>query len=288
MTSDNLPCPGTLLESHWPFLAFNGIQIVVLRAYFDETHSQRPKGIGLTAVAGFLFEPKRLADLHAEWRADPLIARMPFPHASHCSGRRGQFVGFEKPDRIALMLRVNQLAAKHRGPGFVCDLNDEEFNSWANRGRRSSRLFPNPYTMCVFGALSVVRQQLHLAEGVKQPIVYCFERGAAGQQQCDALLRQISQDDILRDRYGMIAYAFGCKKSDPAFACADALAWEWQRNKREATQNDAAGIEDPGWRDTFKAFFIDESSPPIRHMTLGPRDFDAAYLEARFHGLRGG
>lgn len=287
MAPDNAPMPGSLLDAHWLFLAFNGASVMVLKAYFDETSSHRAAGgIGITAVAGFLFDPQNLAGLHAEWLADPLIDRMPFPHASHCFAQRGKFQGFPRTDCDALMLRVNQLTAKFRGSGFACDLNDDEFKAWAAKDRKTE-IIPNAYSMCVFGVLGMVRHYLSLTS-VTQSVDYWFENGGPGQQDCDAMLRSIRRSDALRNRYRMSAYAFGCKESDPAFASADALAWEWQRNQKEATANDEAGVEDAGWRDTFKAFYSDESSPPIRHMSLGPRDFDVAYLEALSRGLRSG
>lgn len=283
MVPDHAPHPGTLLDAHWLYLFQKGASIMVLQAYFDETHSSAPDRI--TAVAGFVFEPERLAEMHTEWFADPLITRMPWPHAAPCCNARPPFDAHPQEERDALMLRVNQLAARARGPGFVCYLHDDEFKAWAKKRRKPA--IPNGYSMCVFFVLGQIRRHLEKAKDGRQ-IDYWFENGAAGQQDCDALLKRIRQSATIRDDYRMASYTFADKKRDPAFACADSLAWEWQRNLNEATRNDEQNFEDPGWRETFKAFYIDESSPPIVHRRLGPRDFDIAAMAARWNGIHAG
>jgi hypothetical protein len=155
--------------------------VCVFDAFVDETHKR--EGKRMTGVGGFLFRKESISPLKQEL-ADLLQnmgIKKPFS-AADCNAQRGEFASWRYDDCQTFLGNISAIAAKHRGVGAICTVNDDDFDSWAASSPDNAHWFRVPYSLCALVAVDIFRQYLD-DEGSEDDVFYSIEAGDKGRKQ---------------------------------------------------------------------------------------------------------
>jgi hypothetical protein len=237
MTQDSLI---RVIRSSLP--GFKG-PIVVLRGFFDETHT--PNHPKLTGVAGALFDDGGLANFSSGWN---LITsgRSEIFHATDCCGANGYgaFRNWPQWQRHQWCDQLAKLISETRIACFASSGQQADYESFSIKQPNFSRRAGSLYSICLMRLLERVG---YFARIRNEKVFYWFERG-------DQHLQRVQKDSYLCERYAYFAHSF-VPKGDPqapALIAADLLAWEWQRTISEFIRTQENGSDPNEWSDNLK------------------------------------
>lgn len=253
-------------------LDFQG-RLLVLDAFFDDTIGRKENRPWLHATVGVLFDSdgaKRFADGWAEI-CPPLTK--PF-HATACANGHGQFSGWGKVRCNALLSDLSDLVAKTRGPAAVIShVTDENFAIFKEHNRPLSDSVPNPFTLCLFDAISALTGWM-AEKGIDDDIAYVFEAGSPGEADAAAFMRRAYASAEQRERLRIASYIFAPKARAAALIAADYIAWECQRS----------AVRDEAWPERFQRLVDGSKDKPVLTSAINP---EMAVLWGAYNRING-
>jgi hypothetical protein len=207
----------------------------VLSAFVDATACpDAPKYAGVAAV---LFDEQGLSEFErglAEIKAKFAARGLTFGtfHATHCCGSRGhdQFKMWPSDARHDLCREMASLTGRTPLAGFVTLAQQTDFDELKAADSKLAHTIGDAlYPATVF---YTVDQIAAYAKIIDERVFYWIEGGDEKQQNLEAVLIKIRDDDRLRERFRFENFSIIPKDHDDGgpIAAADHVAWECKRN----------------------------------------------------------
>jgi hypothetical protein len=245
---------------------------VSMDAFFDASHIQRRDAADAFVVGGVLFEKSGLAEFNNAWQQR--IANLPGPfRTSQCNAGRDAFEGMPKPERLAMFAELAALTGKTRDVGFTVVIEQSEYEQFAAKNPGIVKETGSPYTIALVSILEASRNYVS-EKYPEEKIHYWFEAGTENEAEAKEFMRRIDDRPQTKEYFRMDSQNFVAKEQAAALCAADFVAWEWQRNYKEAQESERLGLGNGQWRDNFKLLFPNENSPPIIPQYISGRSME--------------
>lgn len=260
------------------------VLVMPMDAFFDVSHLQRPAGSHAFILAGVLFAQKGLAEFDRAWQ--PVVQGLNGPfRTSICNGGREKpFNRMPIAERQAMLTELAKLTSKTRDAGFTVLIEDSEYEEFKAKNPSIAKHTGSVYTIALISILESVRQYV-VEKHPDEKVRFWFEAGTEGEAEAMLFMRRIEDRPQAKEYFRMESHAFVPKEQAIAICAADFLAWEWQRNYREAEESERLGKGGGAWRDNFKLLFPDESAAPIVRQYIDKRDMELRALFNMIYGV---
>lgn len=229
------------------FLADLDGWVAVFRAYLDEsgTHADSPA----IAVAGYVARRSAWNRFVPKWRRT--LSPIKVFHSTDCNGFYGEWKGWERAARDAKVARLLPLLPAIDGFGVAIGVVLRDVEEVLSVRPHLRRYWGNGYRACIQWCISRIRDRLHEAGRVSEPLAIVHERN---QYKADAeeAYEWIKENDDESGQF--ISFSFGSKEKYVPLQAADILAYEVHKR----LQNIEAKP-----RKSFEALMSEETEPRI-------------------------
>jgi hypothetical protein len=192
--------------------------VMMLKTFMDETGIHDDAEI--VAVGCYIAKPKTWRDWTRAWNQ----AKKPINvfHATDCANLRGEFDGWTKEQRDALVAKLMPIIADHGMAGMVIGVQLNDLNEGMKDHPELMEMFGTPYTACFQWVITSI---IHLAtqHGSGQRMVFVHE---VNDYKGDAMKAFDYVHKELNPRNIRMGLGFGAKTEYPPLQAADVLAYE--------------------------------------------------------------
>jgi hypothetical protein len=241
-------------------------------AFFDASHIHRQGAPDAFIVGGVLFDKSGLAEFNNAWQ--PRIANLSGPfRTSQCNAGRDPFDRMPQPERLAMLAELAALTGKTRDVAFALVIEQAEYQEFTTNNPGTVKDTGSPYTIALVSILEAARNYIS-EKYPEEKIHYWFEAGTENEAEAKQFMRRIDDRPETKEYFRIDSQNFVSKEQASAFCAADFVAWEWQRNYKEAEENRRLGLGGGQWRDNFKLLFQHENSPPLIPQYINRRSME--------------
>lgn len=201
------------------FLADRRGQIAVFRIFMDEsgTHDTSPVAV----VAGYMARPTQWKHFTRRWKRVLTPSGIEVSHSADCNGFHGEFAGWDRADRDALVAKLLAIIPDERRMGVAAGIVLRDYDE-ALRGKEHLKaLLGTPYEACFHWCLGIFLAE-HRKYGSTEPIAVIHE-----ENQFETEARRAY--NYLRETYQpspLISLTFGSKREFVPLQSADILAYD--------------------------------------------------------------
>lgn len=227
--SDRIPCQAEYIalrgeadlvnELCQTFLSDREGWVAVFRAFLDEsgTHDKSP----VIVVGGYMARPEQWKFFARRWKRvlDPTGIKV--FHSADCNGFHGEFSGWERAERDALVANLLAIIPDERHIGVAIGLVLRDYDDALSGKAHLRDLLGSPYEACFHWCLSTLLA-IHRSYESDEPIAIVHE-----ENQFEAEAKRAYK--YLRETYQpspLISLTFGSKREFLPLQAADVLAYE--------------------------------------------------------------
>jgi len=151
-----------------------------------------------------------------------------------CAHGNRQFEGRSKDERIDVETRLIGLIKKYATQGYTISF-ELKFASLLPSAKQQGLEIVSPYAFCCYFCLMALRSWANRT-GYNGKIAYFSESGRASHAEANRIMNAIFTEPTLREFYRYGAHAFVDKKLVRPLQCADLLAWQWRKYRKDLLQ----------------------------------------------------
>lgn len=206
--------------------------MIVLKAYFDETHRESD----LFCVAGLGFYAPQAKKFHRSWRR-LLGDRYPF-HMSEFVARRGRFSGISETEAKKLNSEIVKLVKAHASVGIGISCYRGEMAAYSPQQTPG---FSDVYALCCYMCMVGLKDWMDTHNPTGRA-AYFFEAGNRSQAKANAFISQLVTFEDVREAFRYSSHSFIGKREAGPIQAADYYAWQAGKFLDETVERD---IRDP-------------------------------------------
>lgn len=203
--------------------------MTLFQAYFDEsgTHDGSP----VMAVAAYVYESQKCAQLDLEWKVALNEFGLPYFHMTDCALGYGEFAFMDKAKRIAAQTAFMEIIKKYASCGVYALAHEETWSTVMS----AFDPFGSAYTWCCFVCLAGINNWINEQEGGGD-VAYFFESGHRFQGQASNLMASLFKNQTLRAEFRYSSHSFVDKAEIRPIQSADVLAWQAAKDFKNAKE----------------------------------------------------
>ena len=189
----------------------------MFKIYMDEsgTHDGSP----IVTVAAYIARPLTWKAFTNKWNAKKKPIKV--FHSSECNGFKGEFEGWERAARDALVIRLTEVMRTHNMMGFVTGLDLRSFEKAMAENPELKEMLPSPYGACFHWTIGNVMRML---DGkTNERLAFFHEINDYEDDAKDAF--KFIRENRVHHKSGM-TLSFGGKDDFVPLQAADILAYE--------------------------------------------------------------
>ncbi len=190
--------------------------VAVIQAYFDGSEGHK----GYYAVGGYVFEKRSVRPFERLWRRMLKTYSLPHFHMTDCNSRQDVYEHWDKQmaeDFQKEAFRIIELHAKY---GVFSAIKVSDFA----QNPIISRFMKSPFSLCSYSIL-LQCGEISKDHGDNSKYSYIFEDGDDFQADVGTILKSISKNEEMRERYRYSSHGFLPKEQSLPAQAADILAW---------------------------------------------------------------
>lgn len=205
----------------------NGL-VVVIKIFMDESGIH--EGSPIVTVGAYIAKPKQWKSFTTEWNAK----KKPIDifHATDCAALRGEFKGWNEPDRDNLVAKILPVIPKHIPAGILVGIDMRVFEDAMKPYPQLKEMFPTAYGGCFQWAIQIFLDIVEKA-GSNERLAFFHERNAF---QGEAMKSFEWVAAHRRSHSSQMTLTFGTKEAYTPLQAADVLAYEGNKRLRDISR----------------------------------------------------